>query len=428
MNEECIMMSLKELKRAEILEQVRCKHLTQLQAGEVLGLERKQVGRLYQAYLQGGTAALVSKRRGQPSNNQLKQSLLDDALKLIRLHYADFAPTLAHEKLTEIHQLNFSVESCRQLMIREGLWTGKRRKTGQVHQSRVRRASFGELVQIDGSPHDWFEGRSETCTLLVFVDDATSKILDLQFEINETTEGYMNAVRRSTSKHGLPLFYYSDKHGIFRVNAVEAKSGTGETQFGRAMRELGVGLIQANSPQAKGRVERMNGVLQDRLVKELRLRGISDRVTANKFLPEFIEDYNRRFAVEPASAVDAHRKVALTENELDLILCQRHTRTITKNLEVHYNNRIYQIQTKSPSLTMRGGTVLVCDQKGKVTLIYKGNQLKYKVFDKGNAPSVIMNSKQLNQHVSMSARHKPAKTHPWRNSPIGKAAIPIAAR
>ena len=268
-------------------------------------------------------------------------------------------------------------------MIEAGLWKKKSRKHAVIHQQRARRSCLGELVQIDGSPHDWFEGRRGRCCLLVFIDDATSQLLQLRFEETETTQGYFRAAREYFKHHGRPLAFYNDKHGIFRVNRAEAKTGTGETQFGRVMRELGVKIICANSPQAKGRVERANGTLQDRLVKELRLQEINDIDSANAFLPAFMEDYNKRFAATAANATDAHRKTLPKESVLDLIFTLQCQRTLSKNLELSYNNIIYQVKTSGKSYGMRYAKVTVCDnEKGQVTLIYKHKILSYEIFDK----------------------------------------------
>ena len=281
---------------------------------------------------------------------------------------------------------------------------------------RQRRAQYGELVQIDGSPHAWFEDRAEPCTLLVFVDDATGKIMQLHFEEQESCYGYMDALRGYLMQHGCPLNLYSDKHGIFRVNIKQARGGTGETQFSRALRELGIGLVHANTPQAKGRVERMNATLQDRLVKELRLRGISTIEQANAFLLEFIEDFNKRFAVKAASGKDAHRQVIPSEGQLEQILCKRCTRVISKNLEVHYQNKIYQIKTEDMGYTLRGAKVSVNDYKGKVSLVYKHKQLDYTVMELAKRINPVVDSKSLDTHMRKQSQWKPPSNHPWKRT------------
>lgn len=418
MIEEYITMSTKEISRLEVFEKVSSKRLTKVAAAKLLGLSKRHVIRLFKRYKKYGAKGLVSQRRGKASNNKLPEPLKEACLAHIKERYEDFGPTLACEKLQEEHELSLSVESCRQLMLKAGLWKGKKRKAFEPHQMRQRRSAFGELVQIDGSPHRWFEDRGPKCTLLVFIDDATGSLMQLHFEEEESMQGYMDAGRAYFLKHGKPIAWYSDRHGIFRVNAKEAKTGSGETQFGRAMRELDIDLIHANSPQAKGRVERVNATLQDRLVKELRLKGISDMAAANAYLPEYIEKHNARFAVAPALPVDAHRKLGLDEPSLDLILCQRYDRKISKNLEVHYKNKIYQIQSTTQSYTMRGGNVEVRDKQGSITLIYKNKVLSYKVFHKEQRILPVATSKQVNSRVEQAIGRKPKKDHPWLHQVI----------
>lgn len=415
-NKGCILMSPKELERVALLEKIKCKKITQVKAAQILNLSKRQVIRLYAAYKQFGAAGIVSKRRGMRSNNHLPQPKKDEVAKLIATHYHDFGPTLAHEKLVEQHQINLSVESVRQIMLATKLWKGKKRRHSPVHQMRARRMQYGELIQIDGSPHAWFEDRADSCTLLVFVDDATGKIMQLHFEEQESCYGYMDALRGYLQQHGRPLTLYSDKHGIFRVNANEAKSGTGETQFSRAVRELDIDLIHANTPQAKGRVERMNATLQDRLVKELRLQNISTIEEANAYLPKFIADYNRRFAVQPALDVDAHRSSIPNETALEQILCKRHMRVITKNLEVHYDNKIYQIKTPGIGYTMRGAKVSINDYKGKVSLLYKHKQLAYEIFHPQKRINSVVDSKAIHAHMKKRKQWKPSNDHPWKRT------------
>jgi transposase len=277
-------MSQAELSRLEIVQRVKRKSLKQREAAELLGLTERQVKRLCKRYQEEGPSGLASKRRGRPSNNRLAEKTVKKARQLLRSHYHDFGPTLAHEKLT-IRGVRLSVEAIRQLMIGEGLWQVRRAHRPVIHQLRERRGRVGELIQIDGSPHDWFEGRAPKCTLLVFVDDATSQLMHLQFVEAETTFNYFAGVRSYIEEFGKPLAFYSDKFSVFRVNIPNALTGTGLTQFGRALKELKIELICAHSPQAKGRVERANQTLQDRLTKELRLLGISSVAAANAYLP-----------------------------------------------------------------------------------------------------------------------------------------------
>ena len=325
MAERIFTMSQRELDCIHVIKQVMAKKITQISAAKQLNISVRHVRRLSRTHERQGAKGLISKRRGRPSNNQLAPELKGLVIALISARYSDFGPTFAHEKLTEQHGLKLSIESTRKLMMSAGLWKGKRRKKAQLHPSRARRPQLGELVQIDGSPHAWFEDRAPKCCLIVFIDDATSRVMAARFVEVESTEAYFETAEIYIKKYGLPLSFYSDRHGIFRVNIPEAKSGTGYTQFGRALHTLEIELICANSPQAKGRVERMNYTLQDRLVKELRLRGISSIEAGNLFLPEFIEDLNQRFSVLPADPNDAHRPL-LENTALDIIFTQQNQR------------------------------------------------------------------------------------------------------
>lgn len=233
---------------------------------------------------------------------------------LIRDSYADFGPTLAAEKLRERHGIHLAKETVRRIMIDAGFWVPRRQRPPRIHQPRNRRSCLGELVQIDGSDHAWFEDRAPACTLLVFVDDATGRLLQLLFVPTESTLAYFAATRAYLERHGKPQAFYSDKAGVFRVNAKDNAEGRGYTQFGRALYELNIDIVCANTSQAKGRVERMNGTLQDRLVKELRLHGINSMEAANRFAPIFMADFNARFGKTPRSEFDAHRPLRGDEN------------------------------------------------------------------------------------------------------------------
>jgi transposase len=414
-------MSQRELSRLEVIQRVCRKSLTQSQAADLLHLSLRHVKRLSQAYRARGASALISKRRGRPSNNRLAPEVVSTARELLRRSYYDFGPTLAHEKLVEAHGLALGLESVRQLMIRERLWQPRRARKVVIHQMRERRARCGELIQIDGSPHDWFEGRAPKCTLLVMVDDATSRLMHMQFVEAETTFNYFAAVRSYLGLHGKPRAFYSDKFSVFRVNIPNALSGTGLTQFGRAMKELDIELICAHSPQAKGRVERANQTLQDRLVKELRLRAISTVEAGNAYLPEFIADFNTRFSVSPRTSADAHRPLHGRE-DLDrlLVLCER--RTLSKNLTLSYRNIIYQVVTKRASYTMRGAQVEVRETAtGEISIEYKGKVLSYEIYrEQERKQGQVTPSKHIDRALSQPAqrrkreRYHPPMSHPWK--------------
>ncbi|MDP1719527.1 MAG: ISNCY family transposase, partial [Candidatus Nanopelagicaceae bacterium] len=292
-----IAMSTKEANRISVLEKLKTKHLKQGKAARILGISVRQVRRLLVRYRSSGASGITHQLRGVPSNNKADPGVLDGAITAVKDRYHDFSVTLAHEKLTALHAFPYSRETLRAAMVTVGLWHPKRSSSPVIHEMRERRASEGELVQADGSPHAWFEDRGPRCTLLVYIDDATSKLLHLEFVTSETTHAYFGATRRYLEHHGKPLALYVDRHGVFRVNTTRAltarvEDSNGKTQFGRAMEELGIELIFANSPQAKGRVEKANQTLQDRLVKELRLEGINTMEKGNQFLPAFMESFN----------------------------------------------------------------------------------------------------------------------------------------
>jgi hypothetical protein len=417
-------MSLKELDRVKILTLVKSQRLTKTAAGKQLGITRQQVDRLYKAFCSHGPETLISKKRGQLSNNRIPDTVRKAVIKVIREHYSDFGPTLAHEKLIEVHKFKLSDKTVRTIMIQEDLWKGKKRKHPKVHQMRMRRPISGELVQIDGSPHAWFEDRREPCCLLVLIDDATSKVFRLRFVENECLQGYFDLVRDYIQDYGRPLALYSDKHSIFHIHIKEALHSTGETQFSRAMKSLDIEVIPANSPQAKGRVERANKTFQDRLIKEMRLVKINDIETANTWLPQFVKKHNHRFAVSPASPVDAHRKTLPRPEVLDTIFSVQSQRKLSKNLEISYNNILYQVITKAPGYSMRGAEVTVCESGSQITLLYKNKVLSYKTFDKQNRPKQAVASKDLNTYIDkrkiINKSRKPKPNHPWYSGSVNR--------
>ena len=431
--DKILSMSTKELSRLEVMQRLKDKRLIQKEAAVMLGLSIRQIKRLWQKYQKQGAKGLINKRRGQASNNRIDAGERQKVLDLIKKKYSDFGPTLAHEKLTELHKLTISRESVRKLMIEEGLWKPRRAKKAAVHQMRERRACFGELVQIDGSDHAWFEERGERCTLLVYIDDATGKLLELLFVPDETFFAYCEASRHYFERYGKPVAFYSDKHGIFRINNEQPYGmGSGMTQFGRAMQELDIQIICANSPQAKGRVERANQTLQDRLVKELRLRSISSIEAGNAYLPEFCEDFNRRFAIPARATHDAHRPLLKTEN-LDLILTRQKTGLLSKNLTVQSNKIIYQIQSNRPDYALRNAHVTICENaKGVVTILYKNKPLAYTTYKKLPHQAETVDTKNINQVIQIPK--PPSKDHPWRSygthlngDPIQQELLPHAA-
>jgi len=421
--EELLTMSTKEVHRLENIQRVMRKQMSQKEASRILGVSVRQVKRVLRAYREEGAQGLVSKRRGRASNNRLSEEVREKVLDLLMGKYCGFGPTLACEKLVEVEGLKISDESIRQIMIAEGLWKSRKARKVTSHQMRERRACKGELVQIDGSPHDWFEGRAARCVLLVLIDDASGQLLGLKFVEQESFHSYVEVLKVYLQEHGKPVAFYSDKHGIFRVNIPNSGSGDNLTQFGRAMKELDIEIICANTPQAKGRVERVNQTLQDRLVKEMRLRGISSWEEGNAYLPEFMADFNRRFAVPARSHNDAHRQLTAQENlQLQHILAWQEPRVLSKNLTIQFKKVVYQIQTSRPTYALRNAQVTVCeDAQGTVTILYNGHELAYTIFHKQVRQSEIVDSKSLDHALQNQRKVRvPAPDHPWRKPLFSK--------
>nr|WP_249191095.1 ISNCY family transposase [Burkholderia cenocepacia] len=350
-------------------------------AAERLGISRRQIERLVARYRAAGPVGLISQRRGHASNHQLPEDLAHRALSLIRERYADFGPTLACEKLWECHGLQLSKETVRRLMTDAGLWIPRRQRPPKVYQPRARRACLGELIQIDGSDHRWFEERAPACTLLVYVDDATSRLMMLHFTQTESTFSYFEATRTYLERHGKPVAFYSDKYSVFR-SPTAGKTGSSVTQFGRAMYELNIDTFCANSSSAKGRVERANLTLQDRLVKEMRLRGISTVADANAYAPSFIADFNRRFAKPPRSDFNAHRPLRDDEN-LDRVMTWRETRRVSKSLTVLYDRVLYLLDDTLENRKLIHRYIDVWEYPdGRIEIRADGEVLRCRLYDK----------------------------------------------
>lgn len=406
-------MSVKEAERLSMMKQVDKKILTLRRGAEELGISLRQIKRIRKRYREQGSKGLISLKRGKESNRKTPQEFRNKVVELIKRTYLDFGPTLATEKLEKVHRIKVSVETVRKWLIEENIWKAKRKKEIKIYQRRMRRSRFGELVQGDGSPHDWFEGRGEKCTLLQFVDDATSKTTAARFFSTEGTDEYLELLKMHLGKYGRPLGLYVDKHSTFRVNREEIQKGVGITHFGKVMKALEIELICANSPQAKGRVERKNGLFQDRLIKEMRLRGISSIEEANAFLPEFIEEMNKRFGKEAHESEDAHRPLR-GEDNLKRIFARKDQRRLSKDLTFQHHGTLYLIQSKNPN-RMRHAQVEVIWREGEpIEVEYQGIKLEYKKWEEKvyERPSVL-DSKRIIA-PSRSHRRKPGRYHPWR--------------
>jgi hypothetical protein len=423
-----VSMTMHEVDRISVIQALIAAEIKPQVAALRLGLSTRQVQRLVGRFSASGAAGLVSQQRGKASNRQLAPQLAQSALAIIRDRYPDFGPTLACEKLMECHGLALSKETVRQLMIQGGLWKTRGQRKAPLHQPRTRRASFGDLVQIDGSHHAWFEERGASCTLLVFVDDATGRLLQLHFAATESTDSYFAATHGYLTQHGKPLTFYSDKAAIFRNPRASGRNGC--TQFHRALTELDINLICANSPQAKGRVERMNRSLQDRLVKELRILGISSIEAGNAACAAFMDDYNRRFARMPRNKLDLHRPV-VADDDLDLRLAWRDVRKLTSKLTVQNKDWMYVIKDTPAARACIGHSVTVhtFPDDRRVEVRINGVQLEYVAHQ--NAPRakgpLEIDGKNLDHVLDQAALSKKPRNRSYRNPTPAENQAGVAA-
>ncbi|EPQ6933165.1 ISNCY family transposase [Pseudomonas aeruginosa] len=334
-----VTMSMRELDRLKVIEAIIEGRLKPAAAAQRLRLTTRQVHRLVLRYREDGPAGLTSRRRGQPSNRQLSPGLENRAISLIRRNYSDFGPTLAQEKLVECHGLKLAKETVRRIMVDAGMWVPRKQRPPKVYQPRNRRACCGELIQIDGSDHRWFEDRGPACTLLVFIDDATSKLMHLHFTAAESTFSYFTATRAYLERHGKPLAFYSDKASVFRS-------------------------------------------LQDRLVKELRLRGISNMPDANAFAAHFMASYNTRFAKPPRSEHHCHRPLH-SDEDLELIFAWREARRVSQRLTVQYDKVLYLLADTPQSRRLAGDHVEIYHYPdGRIEPRVDGTALPFTTYDK----------------------------------------------
>jgi transposase-like protein len=411
---ELVTLSQPELDRLAALQRYLDSRLTQTEAARQLGISERQFRRLMRRLEAEGPAGVGSRRRGRPGNNRLPSATIARALELVRERYHDFGPTFAAEKLLEVHGIRLSHETLRKAMIAADLWQSRRRPQRQVHPPRERRPCRGELLQLDGSHHRWFEERGSKCVLMVAVDDATSALFAAWFAVSESTDAYFSLLRSLIEEHGRPIAVYTDRHTALTSTGRSSNN----TQVGRALRELDIELICANTPQAKGRVERAHQTLQRRLLRELRLRQISDIDKANNYLPEFIADYNRRFAVTPRCASDASRSCMAFD--LDFILTKRLTRTLSKNLTFQIDGELYQIvQTVLPA-RLRYVAVDI-DYAAGMRVWRRGERLCVNHLGPTREARTVaakdLEIRYNHQQPNPKKAHTPTSTHPWRCYP-----------
>ena len=407
-------MSLKERIRLDAMRRIKRKELTVTAAAEMMDLSLRQARRIWKRFAAIGDAGLIHQLRGRASNRRLSEEVRERAVKLHQEKYADFGPTLACEKLA-CQGLVLSPDTLSALLKERGLWQ-RRRRRDRHRRRRERRASFGSMVQMDGSHHDWFEGRAGKCVLMVIIDDATS-VTYARFYPAETSEAAFDVFGRWIKRHGIPRSVYVDRHSIYQSeDARDEAHREKPTQLGRAMKQLGVELIRAHSPQAKGRVERRNAVFQDRLVKEMRLRKINDLHQANGLLEKmFLEDLNRRYAIAARDPRDLHRSVAsalAAEVSLEAILCVTEQRTVGMDWCVRWRNRWLQIDAGHRSLRLAGRQVSV-KQLGDGTLRMNDGLQRLSFVECGSKPAKPKVSKPVVNNRSW----KPTGTHPWKAAP-----------
>lgn len=415
MTQELITMSQKELSRYEVIRDLIIGKINGTQAAQKIRLSVRQVKRLKAKVKRSGTRGLIHGNRGRESNRKIDEEIIRQAKNLLRKKYSDFGPTFAAEKLEENHQLKLSAEKVRQLMTTEKLWKPKARKKNKEHRYwRERKEHFGELEQFDGSYEDWFEGRAPEPCLLASIDDATGEITQAQFTSDEGVVPVFSFWQAYVSKHGKPLKIYLDKHSTYKINTKHLLDDPRAlTQFERAMKDLDIEVIHAHSCQAKGRIERLFGTLQDRLTKELRLANISTIKEANKFLERFfIPKFNAGFAVVPSSQVNFHKALTKKEKEnLEKIFSQQDTRVVNNDFTISYESKWYQLDKTQPALVCRKDKVEVEKRlDGKISISLRGKHLNFTELPE-RPKKVKMKVKFL---TKTEPDWKPPIDHPWR--------------
>ena len=418
--EDRVIMSVKELRRVPVIRHAMEHTITQVKAGALVGLTARHVRRLIERVEQEGDQGLAHRGRGRLSNRRIPEKVKAKVLKLYAQRYGDFGPTLAAEKLAERHGITLSAETLRGWLLETGVDHFRRRK--RPHRAwRERKAHVGELIQLDGSHHDWLEGRGPRCVLMAYIDDASSRVLARFYEYEGTIPA-MDSFGRYVTRYGIPLAVYADKHTTYQSPAQptveEQLAGVEPTsQFGRALGELGVELIPAHSPQAKGRVERLFGTFQDRVIKEMRLAGVATLDEANRFLDAYLPIYNQRFAVQPAQAADLHRP-SPARGELDRILCVQTTRVLRRDWTVAHHGRLYQVHTN-----IRATHVMVEERvDGTMRLTHHGRPLGYHAIT-----SRPMKAAEVKQVHPPRRPVTPRPEHPWRKRLLPEQATHAAA-
>lgn len=405
---DILLMKRKEINRIEILEKRKQGSITQEHAAIQAGISTRQMRRLEKRYKTEGGPGLIHRSRGKPSLRRLDPELKKRIIQVLKDKYKDFGPTLAAEMLHEHEGIKVSSQTTWRYMVEEGLWQ-KSRKHNKHRKWREPKKYYGQMHQLDGSIHDWFEGRGPQATLIKFIDDATSTIMWAEFVPSESLVSVMGATKNNFEKNGRPHALYTDKGSVYKVNGNNEEDEF-ITQFERMMEDLDVTMIHARSPQAKGRVERGFRTDQDRLVKQLRLRNISTIQAANKFLVEhYIPQHNRKFARPAAAKGDVHR--SLKGINLEDVLVTKNVRVVQNDWTIQYNNRIFQLTQRSYRVRPKD-KVLVCERlDGSIYIWHRNVENPFEeLAKKPEKQRAQKTHKELNRH------YKPAKEHPWRRT------------
>ena len=414
MSQELIQMSRTEMERLRILHRVFDHELAQKKAAELMGVTDRHLRRLVKRIREQGDTAIIHRSRGRPSSRKIPEARQRRILKFLESDYKGFGPTLATEKLWECQKIRVSRETLRQWMVQGDLWQVRARSRGTSHPWRERKHHRGEMIQMDGSHHHWLEARGPELVLMGYIDDATGDFFG-QFYSYEGIYPAMDSFQRYIDRHGLPVSIYLDRHSTYKTTREPSvdemlRGDPALTQFARALKELGVKLIYARSPQAKGRIERIFETLQDRLVKEMRLAKICTQEAANDFLKTYLARFNRQFGKIPLNQGDLHR--ALPKDLcLKDIFCIKESRQIAQDYTVRWKNRTFRIQ--KPCLTMKRQRLLVLQQfDGTIRMKYQGREVAFvEVTDKIPRPTA--------QPMARTERAKPRPyipppQHPWR--------------
>jgi len=418
MKQKTITMTEKESKRYEIIKELIDDVIDGTEASKQLGLSVRQTKRLKARVREKGIKGVIHKNRGKSSNRKLSKEKRKEAVKLLKEKYSDFKPTFASEKLEELHNIKINKESTRQLMIEEKLWTVKPRKQPKnKHLWRPRKDNYGEMQQFDGSYHLWLEDRNEEMCLLASIDDATGKITKAKFAENEGVKPVSRFWKEYIEENGVPLDIYLDKYSTYKINHKKAVDNKDlMTQFERMMNQVGGNLITAHSPQAKGRVERLFGTLQDRLVKEMRLANIKTTDEANEFLKEYIPKFNQKFSVVPDKKVDLHKKVnRRTKEKLPQIFSIQNTRKVNNDYTVMFETKYYQLDPTQDIVVYKKDEVTVEKHlNGEVKIRLRNTYLKYKELPERPKKQCDIKLPAITQ--KKPSGWKPPVNHPWKNS------------